>query len=238
MEWEAEAEFEAAAACVAQLAAERQLSEADLLALYACYKQVSCGPCRGPRPGLLSLTARRKYDAWKALERLSAAEAARRYVERLTELRPQWRQSVQDQQPPRPLGVFVSRPQRCAEDEPSGESLWDLVKSGRHQQLERLDAAASSWDAADPAGLTPLHWAADRGHLQVARLLLARGASVNARDTDGQTPLHYAASCGHTQVALLLVRAGADRGARDADGETPADAASGAELAALLAEDT
>jgi ankyrin repeat protein len=53
---------------------------------------------------------------------------------------------------------------------------------------------------------TPLTRAAYAGHLEAARLLLARGADIN----DGAvTPLYWAASRGHLEVARTLVRGGA-----------------------------
>ena len=36
-----------------------------------------------------------------------------------------------------------------------------------------------------------LHWACDRGHLDVVKFLINRGADVNVQDGDLQTPLHY-----------------------------------------------
>lgn len=58
---------------------------------------------------------------------------------------------------------------------------------------------------------TPLHLAAEKGHLEVARLLLGHGADVHARDQgDHATPLHWAAGEGHLELARLLVGQGAD----------------------------
>lgn len=39
--------------------------------------------------------------------------------------------------------------------------------------------------------LTALHWAADRGKLELVDFLIGAGADVNIQDYSGQTPLHY-----------------------------------------------
>ena len=72
-------------------------------------------------------------------------------------------------------------------------------------------------------GDTPLHYAAQRGHVRAAELLVAAGADVNARDNDRNrlTPLHWAAIYGHSKVVALLLEHKADRNARDWDGKTP-----------------
>ncbi|KAE8392553.1 ankyrin repeat-containing domain protein [Aspergillus alliaceus] len=62
----------------------------------------------------------------------------------------------------------------------------------------------------DSRGHTPLHIAAQHGHLGVVRLLLAtEQIDVNARDHNGSTPLHMASEKGHVDVVQLLVAHGA-----------------------------
>lgn len=51
---------------------------------------------------------------------------------------------------------------------------------------------------------TPLHMAARRGYVGIARALLESGASLNARDTKGFTPLDRAVNCRKPEVARLL----------------------------------
>ena len=61
-------------------------------------------------------------------------------------------------------------------------------------------------DIADEYGLTPLHRAAEHGHLDVARMLVDDGhANVSIVDKYDLTPLHWAARQGHLDVARMLV---------------------------------
>ena len=72
--------------------------------------------------------------------------------------------------------------------------------------------------AADHAGVTPLHLAADT---TTAAALLAHGAGLEARDAVGKTPLWVAAVDGHAEVAAFLVRRGANARTRDGTGASP-----------------
>ena len=58
-----------------------------------------------------------------------------------------------------------------------------------------MDARDDNYNA------TSLHHAAWNGHLQVVKLLLARGAEVDARNKFDATPLLNAARQGHLQVS-------------------------------------
>jgi uncharacterized protein len=60
-------------------------------------------------------------------------------------------------------------------------------------------------------GNTPLHEAAQRGNLELAKLLVSKGADVNATLKDGQTPLALAAARKHEAVVALLQMNGATR---------------------------
>jgi len=54
-----------------------------------------------------------------------------------------------------------------------------------------------------------LHDAANCGHLELVRLLLANGAIVDSYNSFGDTPLLYATASGNTEVARLLLNHGA-----------------------------
>ena len=89
--------------------------------------------------------------------------------------------------------------------------LHGAVALGRKDEAEiLLEASGIDVDARSGSGLTPLHFAAQRSRMGIARLLIAGGADVNARASDGSTPLIVAIKSLDIDMALLLMRSGAD----------------------------
>lgn len=75
----------------------------------------------------------------------------------------------------------------------------------------QLLAAGCDANLADSEGNTPLHEAAEAGHLEVLRILLKNGkCDVNAKNVFGQTPLMRAVFNENLEVVKLLVKAGSD----------------------------
>lgn len=58
-------------------------------------------------------------------------------------------------------------------------------------------------------GWTPLHAACEKGHEEVAKLLIEGGAGLESVDEEGNTPLHLAVENKHTGLALFLLQANA-----------------------------
>ena len=63
-------------------------------------------------------------------------------------------------------------------------------------------------DVPDGRGYTALHIAAEGGHVEVIRELIARGVSANVQANDGYTPLHSAACNGKVEAVHELLRLG------------------------------
>jgi ankyrin repeat protein len=83
-----------------------------------------------------------------------------------------------------------------------------------------LDAGADP-NIATSSGITPLMAAAGQGHLEMLRLLLARGAAVDAvRPSPGGTAFHFACANNQPECAEALARAGCDVGIKTKAGQT------------------
>ncbi len=91
----------------------------------------------------------------------------------------------------------------------------DAAMRGDAAEVRALVRAGADVNAAQGDGMTALHWAAERGHGEVAEVVLAAGANPEALTRLGDyTPLHIAARNGSADVARALLRAGADPEAR------------------------
>jgi hypothetical protein len=110
----------------------------------------------------------------------------------------------------------------------SRAARYDEVENAR--RLLRADRALIG--GSNALRQTALHYAAMRGRLAVAKLLLQEGAAVDAADVYGATPLYALAwnwrmdfnkgnQVGLLRTAQLLVDHGADLNARNKDGSTP-----------------
>jgi len=73
--------------------------------------------------------------------------------------------------------------------------------------IDRLLRRTATVHSRDENGCTPLHRAADGGHLETVKLLLDRGASCTVRDKLGQTPLIAALEKRHLDIADALLAA-------------------------------
>lgn len=225
-------QFQNAASFLESVASK--LDSGQLLEFYSYYKQATHGPCDTARPGFFNMTARKKWDAWNALGDLSSEEAMRKYIDLMTELFPSWSESESQGSMTSGWVAVSSMAKEEPDLEDSEKLLSDWVREGDRAKVKQF-ARSDSINKLDSEGLGPIHWAADRGNLDMIRFLVFDlNADVDLKDEDGQTALHYAASCGHTEVVKYLVESGADTSVEDADGATPLSVTSEQDIVALL----
>lgn len=232
--------FSAATAFVAAAAADRlsaqKVSSDVQLQLYGLYKIATEGPCSAPQPSALKITARAKWQAWQKLGAMPPEEAMQKYIDIVTELYPSWLDGSNvksrggDGDAPGtgskgPMGPVFST---FVYEEESGndfkmDAIHAFAREGEVDNLLKCIESGVPVNLKDSEGRTPLHWAVDRGHLNVTELLVSRNADVDAKDNEGQTSLHYAAMCEREAIAEYLVKQDADIGIKDNEGSTPSD---------------
>ncbi|CAJ0552470.1 Ff.00g005480.m01.CDS01 [Fusarium sp. VM40] len=95
------------------------------------------------------------------------------------------------------------------------EPLHDLCEAGSTSEVrERLQAGDEFVDVLGPRNRTPLHAAAQRGHLEIVKLLVDYGADLTARTFRGRTPEQLADKYQHPLVAAFLKTALSQRNSR------------------------
>ena len=124
---------------------------------------------------------------------------------------------------------------------PPDSPVADAAMRGDHGSVRALLQQGADVNAAQGDGMTALHWAADRGDLEMARMLVYAGAGLDAVTRMAEyTPLHLASRAGRGTVVRALLEAGSDPAAPTASGgATPlhlAAAAGDAEAVAALIE--
>lgn len=85
--------------------------------------------------------------------------------------------------------------------------------------LEASPDAANTRDSFSKR--TPLHFATEKDHLDVAELLLKKGADINAQDSMGMTALHWAIDRQQKGVVEFLLTNKARVDLQDEQGQTP-----------------
>ncbi len=91
----------------------------------------------------------------------------------------------------------------------------DAARRGQVETVRTLLKQGADVSAAQGDGMTALHWAAERGDLAIAEMLIYGGANVEAVTRLGHyTPLHLAAKSGSAPVVSALLKAGANVNAK------------------------
>lgn len=86
--------------------------------------------------------------------------------------------------------------------------------------VKTLIAAGADVNEKSPDNFSPLHWAAEKGRTEIARLLIEKGANVNLQSESYGTPLMVASYRGNKDMVRLLLEKGANPADTDAFGKT------------------
>lgn len=230
-------------ACAAAIRDQTNLTQPQMLKLYALYKQATSGPCSMPAPNALNVVATAKYKAWKNLgEEMDKMTAMQEYIDLVMLI--EFTKEANDQadiiysdddgdedniMDVGGMGVKPSTLNYGDESEEKVDPGMDSTESELHkfardnypQQLENLfNNSSLNPNCLDVAGQTALHLAADRGTVDCISVLLRNGADPNASDADGISVLQTAVIAGHYDVCKALLDAGADPDQADCDGDT------------------
>ncbi|XP_062990538.1 acyl-CoA-binding domain-containing protein 6 [Elgaria multicarinata webbii] len=234
-------QFERAAQRVAALVAAA--SKEQLLYLYARYKQVKCGTCNTPKPGFFDFEGKQKWEAWKALGDTSSEQAMRDYVATVKKLDPTWNPQIAEKKGKEGKAGFggpvVSS---LYQEETIREEDKNIFDYCRENNIDHVTKAIRSKkvdvNMKDEKGRALLHWACDRGHKELASVLLQHTADVNSQDDEGQTALHYASTCEFSDIVELLLKSGADPTLRDTEGYLPEEVTDCRVITSMLQEHT
>ena len=103
-----------------------------------------------------------------------------------------------------------------------------MIKAAKNGSVDAVSSLLamdpSLIDSRDSDGSSPLHCAAWKGQLEVARALLDAGANIEDQNTNehwGGTPLHAAAHGNQKLIAELLIARGANVNAVSCNGRKP-----------------
>ena len=133
--------------------------------------------------------------------------------------------------------LLASRPRSVAATTSRNETALHLASAkGRTAVVEEL-MRLEAWrhvDLQSTEGWTALHHASINGHVDIVRLLLARGAARDLANAKGDTPLHLAAGRNQLDVIEVLLEHGAAQDAANLQGQTPGDMAASKAVRALL----
>ena len=199
----------------------------EQLRLYGLFKQGTVGDISADTAYSVEPSNSRRmlmHDAWSELAGMTQREAQDVYVGLIEEHCPYWRSGscgggsgswAVGSVPVNTIGDSLDK------DETQIGAFCELCAQGNVVEVEAaLAKDPSLLFRADREGLTCLHWASDRGHEELAKVLIEGKCDINKQDDSGNTALHVAVMAEQGEVVRLLLDAKADPLLVNLDGET------------------
>ncbi|MDG7052918.1 MAG: ankyrin repeat domain-containing protein, partial [Wolbachia endosymbiont of Alcedoecus sp.] len=103
------------------------------------------------------------------------------------------------------------------------KELLTAVQNGDLNKVKSLISRSANVNTRDKYSWTPLHWAAYKGHLEVAEFLVKKGADINAADKGpyGKKSIHVAAENNSKDIIEFFLSEGVSINDTDKQGYTP-----------------
>lgn len=173
-----------------------------------------------------------KRKAWKYFHGVSPELTKFLYVQHFDKLFPYAKKELHNNDNPfstsGSIGFAnsISKLKSSRTNEPTHLSLCDLLcQSAALNQIQNVKELIESYpeliNEKNSEGLTALHYACDRGNLEMVQFLVEEGANVNIQDSYGETPLHVAKIADELEIINYLLTKGADMNKKNFDGFTP-----------------
>ncbi|KAJ1614600.1 hypothetical protein OIY81_401 [Cryptosporidium canis] len=239
-------------------------SNEELLDLYGYYKQATVGDAPEKSTSMFSvfnMKDQAKSKSWASRKGISPEDAANEYIKLVEKKNPNWEETIGknlcvslSNSTSRPL--IGSELDENLENELKGfldQALLDQSFSEKNCSLSVFDAFCSQVNkneieflkkilekypflsnSRSSQGSYALHIACDKGHTEIARLLLKYGADPNAKDSFGDSPLHISAVSGQVDCIRVLLEHGADLALKNDDGLVPAEVSEDAQIKEIL----
>lgn len=223
--------FNSAASFLPQIASN--LDSSVLLQLYAFYKQASIGSCNIPKPSWFRTQDKMKWEAWSSLKDMPKEIAMEKYIATISKIDSTWLSESTSQEKSKSWAAVSTFTLPDTITNETEKTIFDYCKEGNIAQFSLL-LKNTERNILDTQGLGLIHWAADRGHLAIIKLLLINGHDINLIDGDGQTALHYAVSCGHRDCVEYLLEMDIDCNVKDDDGTLAVELTDDDELKKML----
>ncbi|KAF8820775.1 acyl-coa-binding protein [Cardiosporidium cionae] len=209
--------------------ANLHISKEQQLQFYGLYKHATLGNCTETCPNPFNWKRLSQWEHWRKFAGTSRRQAMIAYIEESHKICSDIENTIS-------TGDIESAPSLfkhdCIIDSPlkyeeMGENedcdidafLEAVVLSDQETVFRMYSVDNSIIQKKDKNGLTALHYAADRGFLEMVIFLLENGAGINEQDENSETPLHLAVIAERVNVAEELIKRGADLSIRNVDGE-------------------
>ncbi|GBE60264.1 apical complex lysine methyltransferase [Babesia ovata] len=204
------AEFKECCQLVAIKRAGGQLDDDNFWVLYGFFKQTVVGDFNLKDVEDSTEAERRKWASWQKCKGMTKNDAMAAYIALVRNLFG-YPTNTDAMHPT--MSNAISRPKLQSDDASDAhesEGLFTLVAENHVGMVDLLlKANPHLVNIRSPEGLTALHIAADRGHLEVIQCLIKHGADIDAMDDNNDTPLLVAAAAGNRAAVTMLLRNGA-----------------------------